>query len=211
METLLQRQTHHQYLYNALADEYKKRAMNTLVHDQLIEKAQTLKSVVSGNQALEIGVGGWQMNKCLHDVGFETSGIDIADQMIENAKCLNPSGHFFVGDYLKTSMNKQYDLVAALAFIHLFEQDEAHEILLKIYHDLAQNGVLHLTTTKEDHYEYAKIAKGDYGDSYLRYRARHTPESFIWLLDGTGFVFEHIATEDGVDGKQWMSMIARKK
>ena len=80
-------------------------------------------------------------------------------------------------------MPKHYDVIAALAFIHLFDKKEAKKILVKMYHDLAKNGIINLTTTKEDHYEYGKIVKADYGNTYVRYRAKHTPQSFVSLLD----------------------------
>lgn len=210
METRTKKETVHRHLYNALADEYKKRAVNTLTESDLIAKAQWLKAMSPWENVLEIGVGWGNMNKLLSDVGFKTTGIDIAEKMIENARALNPKGKFIVGDYAQMQTGEKYDAIAGLAFIHLFAPEEARNLLLKMYNDLADGGVLHLTTTKEDQYSYAAYNKQDYGENCHRFRAKHTPESFLNLLKSTPFKVEWLDIQDGAYGKQRMWLRARK-
>lgn len=210
METCTSKEIVHKRLYNTLADEYKKRAMDTLVNKDLLKKAEWLKSITHWEKALEIWVGGGNMNKLLNQVGFQTTGIDIAEKMIKNAKEMNQGGKFIIWDYGQIQTGEKYDLIASLAFIHLFTPEEAKKLLQKMYDDLDNHGVLHLTTTKENAYSYDKYNKQDYGENLGRYRAKHTEESFLALIKSTPFKIEWLEIEKGTYGKQWMSLRARK-
>jgi SAM-dependent methyltransferase len=49
---------------------------------------------IGGGKALDFGCGTGRSTRFLVDLGFETVGVDIAPQMIEQARALDPSGDY---------------------------------------------------------------------------------------------------------------------
>lgn len=186
-ETLSWKNNHHARLYDSLAPTYAARALDVMLWQDMYYKARKLRSLTSGQQALELGIGAWVFNRCLYEHWFATTGIDISEWMINVASHINPEGHFVHNDFLDMSFwFQKFDLVTGLAFIHLFADDEAREILAKIKSLTRPQGIVHLTTTKEEKATSGLYVKGDYWLWTERFRYKYDPESFIrlWLDSG---------------------------
>ena len=188
-------------VYNELASEYKKRAETELYITQMQQKVDLLKTFTKDwRDALEIWVGWGMFNKIMSDNGFSTTGIDIAQTMLSNMKQMNPTAEAIHADFLSYSFQKKYDLVIALAFIHLFDEQEAKLYLTKMKRVTKDGWIVHLTTTKESEESAGMVVKSDYENQKARFRVLHTPESFInlWLTSWMRLIdFEQEKSEHG--------------
>ena len=203
---------HHSDLYDSLADKYIFNAKNTKRQYDNYSKAVFLKKISVWNSLLEVGIWAWIMNKMLSNVGFKTHWIDISIEMVKSAKLLQPHATFEHGDFLDLAFGeRQFDCIVEQAFIHLFPTIKAHEIMLKNKNLLKKNWILHLTTTKENKYEEWFFNKSDYNKTWvMRYRAKHTRESFISLLTNVWMKIADYKEERSEDGKIWMAITGRK-
>lgn len=201
----------HESLYDKLAIEYKQRAFDLFQKGPLASKAEWLKESVDGDNVLEIWVGGGVMSRHLAEVWFQTTGVDISKNMIQNAKEMNPGWNFIHTDYSEFQPERRFDAIVWLAFIHLFDPEEAKRLIQKMYNDLSVGWIINLTTTLGSEYSYGLTNKEDYWNELSRYRAQHTPESMEALLKWTSFVFKEIKLIPWEYDKTRMSMVARKE
>lgn len=198
-------------IYNALAGEYKLRDKGELCITQMQHKANILKWLCKNTKALEIWVGGGMFNRILSDYGFNTTGIDIAENMLRNLKSINPVAKIIHADFISYSFKNKFDLIVWLAFIHLFEDHEAHLILTKMKRICNKQLIVHLTTTKEGKKESWLFEKRDYDVNPVRFRTKHTPESFINLGIQSWMKLVSYEEEEWAHWKTWMSISLRNE
>ena len=141
---------------------------------------------------------------------FEVHGIDISKKMLENAAEIHPNWVFIEWPYEEYIAPISYDCIVWLAFIHLFDHSTVRKLLRKMYNDLADDWIVHLTTTLEDSYEYCIRTKKDYWTELARWRMHYTPESFVDILKESWLRLEAFTIEHSAYDKQWMSLTARK-
>ena len=129
---------------------------------------------VHGRKALDFGCGAGRSTRFLRQLGFEVTGVDIAEDMIRKARELDPAGDYRLvraddsGDDLSAWPAGSYDLVLA-AFT--FDNIAGGDIKLRILRDLARllspDGKLVLIVSRPEIYthEWASFSTKDFPEN----------------------------------------------
>ncbi len=135
--------------YNKVCEHWNEVRRKTVINKCIADFTQQLKP---HGKILDVGCGtGYPVCAYLADRGFEVTGIDISEKMIEKAKELGlPDAEFYVEDVLTFSPDGKYDGVIAFDSIwHI--PHERQEDIYRIISDLTNPGALFLFTHgKED-------------------------------------------------------------
>jgi SAM-dependent methyltransferase len=102
-----------------------------------------------------------------------------------------------------------YDVVVAMAFVHLFPERIDLEVIRQIRRHLAPGGVAFLTTTVEEKDGGGFDVKDGPHGSRVRYRSRYTEETFIELVGAAGLdvLDKRCLVDPRIDGKTWLDLI----
>jgi SAM-dependent methyltransferase len=88
--------------YDAVADEYMRRIAGELAHKpfdrELLDSFAV--SVAGRGRVCDVGCGPGHVAGYLHERGVDVFGLDLSPRMVENARQLNPTIDFVVGDVL---------------------------------------------------------------------------------------------------------------
>jgi 2-polyprenyl-3-methyl-5-hydroxy-6-metoxy-1,4-benzoquinol methylase len=127
---------------NTISEETRRRA------DEVLSLISSLNR--QRPRILEIGCGnGWLVERLL-SFGPVT-GVDIADEPIQDARCRIPSAEFYAGDILQMDLpNNSFDLIVTLeTFSHVADQPRFIELIASL---LSDRGYLILTTQNRSIY-----------------------------------------------------------
>jgi len=131
--------------YDRVADEYVQRIFDELQHKPL--DRQVLECFagdvgISGG-VCDIGCGPGQVARYLSDRGAKVQGIDLSSAMIEQARKLNPSIEFAIGDMRKPSVPDctWAGMTAFYSIIHI-SRDQLPATLRELHRVLQPGGLL---------------------------------------------------------------------
>lgn len=120
-----------------------------------------LSEHVRGRKSMDFGCGTGRSTRFLRQLGFEVTGIDIADDMIRKARELDPSGDYRLvlndgpGDDLSSLQPGAYDLVlAAFTFDNIAGRDSKVRILHDLGSLLDQEGRIVLVVSRPEIYTH---------------------------------------------------------
>ncbi len=128
---------------------------------------------VHGRKALDFGCGTGRSTRFLRQLGFEVTGIDIAENMIRKARELDPSGDYGLlaadvpGNDLSSLPSGTYDLVlAAFTFDNIAGNNKVR-ILRDLGHLVNQDGKLVLIVSRPEIYthEWASFSTKDFPEN----------------------------------------------
>ena len=137
---------------------------------------------VRGRKSLDFGCGTGRSTRFLRQLGFEVTGVDIAEDMIRKARELDPSGDYRLiqsnnvqrddvpGDDLSAFQSATYDLIlAAFTFDNIAGQDNKRRILQDLGRLLTQDGKLVLIVSRPEIYthEWASFSTKDFPENQL--------------------------------------------
>ena len=139
---------------------------------------------VRGRKSLDFGCGTGRSTRFLRQLGFEVTGVDIAEDMIRKARELDPSGDYRLiqsnnvqrddvpGDDLSAFQSATYDLIlAAFTFDNIAgrNNDNKRRILQDLGRLLTQDGKLVLIVSKPEIYthEWASFSTKDFPENQL--------------------------------------------
>ena len=112
---------------------------------------------VRGRKAVDFGCGAGRSTRFLRQLGFEVTGVDIAEDMIRKARELDPSGDYRLvpGDDLSALPAGTYDLVlAAFTFDNIAGRDKKVNILRDLGRLLKREGKLVLIVSRPEMYSH---------------------------------------------------------
>src|SRR3989344_4193757 len=69
---------------------------------------------VSGNKILDLGCGTGLHEKEFSKRGYDVTGLDLSEEMIEIAKKRNPEYKFFIGDMSNFEVGEKFDAVITM-------------------------------------------------------------------------------------------------
>lgn len=99
----------------------------------------------SGKKALDLGCGTGPTTLTLHQLGFETTGIDISPTAIELAKKMNPSIHFEVADVL--TYREKFDFIYDSHCLHcIVTVEDRRDFFHMLKENLAPDGFAFIDT-----------------------------------------------------------------
>ncbi len=112
---------------------------------------------VRGRESIDFGCGPGRSTRFLRELGFQVTGIDIAEDMIRKARELDPSGDYRLvpGDDLSSFQSGTYDLVlAAFTFDNIAGRDNKVRILRDLGRLLSPEGRLVLIVSRPEIYTH---------------------------------------------------------
>ena len=141
---------------------------------------------------LEIGPGGGQFLKCIKDIGWETTGIEISSDMCDHIKntydieCLNMDFNSLNDSENKQLTNNKFDIIVFWSsFEHLYDPKGALDLCRDIMKD---NGKLIILVPNADNLEESFFKRIDKNPVDIPRHLYHFNKSTIRnLFDITGF------------------------
>ncbi len=129
---------------------------------------------VHGRKSVDFGCGTGRSTRFLRQLGFEVTGVDIAEDMIRKARELDPSGDYRLipGDDLSAFPSGSYDLVlAAFTFDNIEgkNNDNKVRILRDLSRLLNRDGKLVLIVSRPEIYthEWASFSTKDFPENQV--------------------------------------------
>lgn len=154
------------YADGARAEAYATLEFKNTYHLAYRDIPAILDAHVRGRKGLDFGCGTGRSTRFLRQLGFEVTGVDIAEDMVRKARELDPSGDYRLihGDDLGAFPSVSYDLVlAAFTFDNIAGADK-----VRILRDLARllnpDGKLVLIVSRPEIYthEWASFSTKDF-------------------------------------------------
>ena len=102
-----------------------------------------LAAHVRGRSALDFGCGAGRSTRFLKGLGFETIGVDVAEEMLEHARAKDPGGRYLriEGDRPGELGSDAYDLIlAAFTFDNIPTEEQKGEVFQRLRHHLGPDG-----------------------------------------------------------------------
>jgi len=155
-----------------------------------------------GASILDIGCGSGQpIARHLIERGYNVTGIDSSQPLIEKCRARFPRNEWIVADMRTLALNRTFDAIIAWdSFFHLsYEHQRA---MFPIFRQHSNPGAPLLFTTGPDH----GVAMGSYQGESL-YHASLSPVEYRELLDAHGFTVIEYKAEDPDCGRHtvWLA------
>ncbi len=186
---------------NKVYESYEKIAMWFDEHRsrELFEKHyldMAMSYLAPGAKILDLGCGmGEPIAKYFIDNGYQLTGVDGSQKLIELAKARFPKNKFIVGDMRELNLKEKYDCIIAWhSFFHL-PQDDQRKMFQTFKNYMNQNGVLLFTSGHSSGEVW-----GDNGGENL-YHASLSIEEYQELLVSYGFeLITHTVEDENCGG-----------
>ena len=130
---------------------------------------------VRGRRSLDFGCGTGRSTRFLRQLGFEATGVDVAEDMIRQARQLDPSGAYCLisaedapGEHISSFPETTYDLVlAAFTFDNIAGRQNKVRILRELARLLNREGRLVLIVSRPEIYihEWASFSTKDFPEN----------------------------------------------
>jgi len=157
------------------ADAYATLEFKNTYHLAYRDIPAILAEHVSGRKSVDFGCGTGRSTRFLRQLGFEVTGVDIAEDMIRKARELDPSGDYRLiprdnapGGNLSALQAGTYDLVlAAFTFDNIAGREHKVCILRDLYRLLDPEGKLVLIVSRPEIYthEWASFSTKDFPEN----------------------------------------------
>lgn len=124
----------------------------------------------AGRKALDFGCGTGRSTRFLRGLGFEATGVDIAEAMIRRAKDLDPGGDYrlITGESLESAAGRNYDLILSVfTFDNIPGRERRAAIFRRLGDALAPAGrIVALDSTPEIYtHEWASFSTRDFPEN----------------------------------------------
>jgi len=143
-----------------------------------------------GGSVLDVGCGAAEpIAQYFIDEGFQVTGLDFSEPMIELAQARYPENDWICCDMREFDLQQRFDgIIAWNSFFHLTKDDQ-RSVLDRFVHHLAMGGVLMITVGPEE----GEVLGHVNGEEV--YHASLAPEEYTSILTQSGlhvveFVFE---------------------
>lgn len=162
-------------------------------------------------KVLDLGCGPGIESKKLAVAGFNVTGFDLSDGLIEIARQQNPGLVFIQGDMRKLPYPEdQFDGVFAKAsLLHVPKQD-MENVLREVRRILKSKGLLHVAVKEERAGESeAERTESDYGYKYTRFFSYWNMPQLVSLLERCGFRIIK-QTKKAIGHTVWLQVLAKR-
>ena len=136
------------YEQNNYLEKFRRRDLlpfEKMIFDKVIDL------IPKNGNVLDLGCGnGYPYDYYFCSKGFNLLGADFCEKHIDEAKKINVSGSYLVGDIETYKIDKKYDLIMMLFSLLHLPRKQHGEILQNIYNHLNDKGVFILTLRDED-------------------------------------------------------------
>ena len=158
-----------------------------------------------GGSVFDIGCGTGREAKIFIDAGYNYTGIDPSQTMLDEAKKNNPGGDFYQLDvYRLATLKRQYDaFFSAACFLHIPKQ--RLQKALKSVHKSLKRRAVGFISLKEGEGEVIQEETG-------RLNALYTVDEFTQELEKAGFTVFKVEKRDrpNSDNSSWLLFFIQK-
>lgn len=196
--------------YNKIAEDWNKNhSGDTWWHGGAEKFISFLKPVAS---ILDAGCGSGHESKYFFEKGFQVTGVDFSEEMIEIAKREVPEGRFLVADIRNLpGLKEKFDGIFSKAVLLHIPKKEAKEVIDELRDSLRQDGYLYLAVKEmqPDGKEEEIKREDDYGYPYERFFSYYTIDELKEYLEDSGM--QVCYTQVTPAGKtRWIEVISKK-
>ena len=179
-------------------------------HDEKLMQFQLTKfiSLLKGKRILDIGCGCGRDVCYFKDEGYEATGIDICENMINEAKNRYSECKFIRMDMIDMDFeDEEFDGIWMMATLSNIEKKDAGKVLSEIKRILKNKGILYIAVKQGEGEGFIK--KKEFNDEEIWY-AYYKQEELETLLKEMGFVILGltVANDDKTD---WIEIFVEKR
>lgn len=129
-----------------------------------------VKKYITGSKALDFGCGAGRSTRFLRELGLNTIGIDISDEMLRIAKSVDPSGRYIRVDDGDISMieSEEFDLIlSAFTFDNIPTRGKKIMLFSQMRSMLSDKGkIINLVSSPEIYtHEWASFTTKDFPEN----------------------------------------------
>lgn len=162
---------------------------------------------------LDVGSGAGQKAKYFVEKGFEVTGIDFSEKMVELAKKQVPTAKFFTKDIKQPlEFETLFDGVFAQAVLLHIPKNEILDVLKNIITPLKDGGYLYIAVKelKPGSKEEVIVKENVYGYDFERFFSYFTLEEMKKYLDKIKLTIVYETITKSPEGTNWIQIIAKK-
>ena len=185
-------------LYNEISSWWNDQEEQSIAGVDFVRKA--LRFSANKGDALDVGCGsGGRLFAALLDAGFQVTGIDVSEALLNYARKRRPDSDFILADICEWQPQKRYDFIIAWDSIFHAPYSEQRRVVEKLCNALAKDGVILFTAGgvdgeitgqmrgQEFYYsslteeEYLKIMRENGCKCILMERDQHPEEHVVFI------------------------------
>lgn len=188
--------------YNVISSWWSEQEEQSTAGVDFVSKALGFSN--NRRDALDVGCGsGGRLFAVLLDAGFQVTGIDVSEALLNYARKRHPDSDFILADICEWQPQKPYDFIIAWDSIFHAPYSEQRRVVEKLCNALAKDGVILFTAGgvdgeitgqmggQEFYYssltenEYLKIMRENGCKCFLMERDQH-PEDHVVFIGAKG-------------------------
>ena len=191
--------------YNKIITQWSENRNKSLLNKCVVDFAAKIKP---NGKVLDIGCGtGYPITKYLSEQGFHVTGIDISENMIEEALRLGlPNSEFYLCDFFDYQPTRKFDGVIAFDSFFHFPKLRQTEIYRRVSDWMNIGAYLLFTHGKYD----SELESKMYGEVF--YYSSLNIDDVYRLLSESGFTIEMIIEDykEVTSGERDLLVLAKK-
>ena len=193
--------------YNAVAEGYAYRDTQEIDETEEHRSAAAMfcKLIPAGGRILDVGCAAGRDARYFHDRGFEVTGIDFSERMIEEARSVNPAIEFEVMDFEALRLDRTFDGIWAAASLHHLPKKNLPGVLQNLYRLLKPGGQFFVKVKHGDRDGMRSNEK--FGITANRYFAFYEVPELETALQDSNFTVSSIRT---VTDDEWIDALCTK-
>lgn len=165
--------------------------------------------------ALDVGCGLGQVSRYLAQVGFKTTAIDIADEVIRLCKKLNDTGkviNYQTENSITFNSKEKFDLIIDFLHIHDIERENIEQYLKNLEKLLSKNAYLIISTFSQNDKSnrYNNLRKSNFVEQNINY---YSKDEILNLLDNKYLIINNeslIVGKTNESYKSYLLILKRK-
>ncbi|OHA86338.1 MAG: hypothetical protein A3A90_00075 [Candidatus Zambryskibacteria bacterium RIFCSPLOWO2_01_FULL_35_19] len=194
--------------YNKIAPKYSK---GHFVHFWT-DEFEIYKSLIKGNKVLDIGCGAGRDASVFVENGFDYTGIDASEGMLNVASERVPTGKFQVMDFYKLNFpDNTFDgFWAAASFLHVPKKD-VRKVISEAKRIIRPHAIGFISIKEKTDKDEQLIEENKYG-GIARYFAFYNQEEFKKILKDNGLEVIKMTSrvEDDEIKTKWLCYFVKK-
>jgi len=165
-----------------------------------------------GDKVLDVGCGSGLKSKYLYSKGFDVTGIDLSDKLIDIARRESPGIEFVVMDMKDADkLNRSFDGIFAQASLLHIPKKEVMKVLETLVKALKPNGYFYIGVKAKnpEGVEESILKESDYGYPYERFFSYFTMDQLKSYFNG--LKLDIVYENSQIFGKtRWLQIVGKK-
>ncbi|MEC4892941.1 MAG: methyltransferase domain-containing protein [Oscillatoria sp. PMC 1051.18] len=149
-----------------------------------------LADLSPSSRILDVGCGKGELVNELINKGYQASGIDLSEEMLNFARQNAPRGEFIVGDICSLEMPPTYQAIisSSTVFNYILSLEDLEKAFRNVYNALLAKGWFGFDLSEgeivsENDSSIAEEFSGDFADNYAwLQRTIYTPANKLWQI-----------------------------